>query len=61
MTPPEYKLVELSTVTDEELTRIINEHVQDGWIFEGIHFAMRETQKRPSMAFISFTRPRAGS
>ncbi len=61
MTPPEYKLVELSTVTDEELTRIINEHVQEGWIFEGIHFAMRETQKRPSMAFISFTRPRSGS
>ena len=61
MNPPEYKLVELSTVTDEELTRIINDEVQHGWQLEGIHFAMRETQKRPSMAFISFTRPRPGS
>lgn len=59
MAAPEYKLVELSTVTDEELSRVINEHVVAGWSFEGIHFAMRETQKRPSMAFVAFTRPRA--
>lgn len=61
MAAPEYKLVELSTVTDEELTRVINEHVAAGWHFEGIHFAMRETQKRPSMAFVAFTRPRVDS
>jgi hypothetical protein len=54
----EYKIVELSTVTDEELEKVINEWVQKGWTFEGTQFAMRETSKRPAMAFVTFTRPR---
>ena len=28
----------------------------DGWTFDTMHFAMRESSKRPSMAFLSFTR-----
>jgi hypothetical protein len=52
----EYKVVESSTVTDEELTRIINEWVGGGWAFDGIQFAMRESSKRPAMAFVMFTR-----
>jgi hypothetical protein len=51
----EYKVVESSTVTDEELQRIINEQVQAGWQFDGIQFAMRESSKRPAMAFLIFT------
>lgn len=51
-----YKVVEITTVTDEELERVINEWVSQGWILDGIHFAMRESSKRPSMAFVMFVR-----
>ena len=50
-----YKVVETSSVTDEELEKILNEWVSQGWTFEGFHFAMRENSKRPAMAFITFT------
>ncbi len=53
---PQYKVVELSTVTDEELESAINKWVAEGWVLDGINFAMRESSKRPSMAFILFTR-----
>ena len=52
-----YKVAEISTVTDEEIERVINQHVSEGWLFDGIQFAMRESSKRPSMAFLLFTRP----
>ncbi|MFQ5737012.1 MAG: DUF4177 domain-containing protein [Thermodesulfobacteriota bacterium] len=55
-----YKVVELSTVTDEEMETAINAHVRDGWGLDGIHFAMRDSSKRPAMAFILFTREEAG-
>jgi hypothetical protein len=51
-----YKIVETSTVTDEELENIVNEWVGRGLAFDGIQFAMRESSKRPSMAFVLFTR-----
>lgn len=51
-----YKIVETSTVTDEQLEQIVNEWVAQGWIFEGFQFAMRECSKRPAMAFVIFTR-----
>ncbi len=54
----EYKVVELNAVTDEEIERVLNEWTQQGWTFDSIHFAMRESSKRPSMAFLSFTRER---
>jgi len=53
---PEYKVVEISVVTDEELERVLNEVTPQGWILDGIHFAMRESSKRPAMAFLVFTR-----
>ncbi|MBS2024698.1 MAG: hypothetical protein JST92_20040 [Deltaproteobacteria bacterium] len=52
-----FKVVETSSVTDESLEAIINEFVPQGWTFEGIQFAMRESSKRPAMAFVLFTRP----
>lgn len=52
----EYKIVETSTVTDEELERIINETVAQGWTLDGIQFAMRESSRRPAMAFVTFVR-----
>ncbi|HEY4706060.1 MAG TPA: DUF4177 domain-containing protein [Thermodesulfobacteriota bacterium] len=51
-----YKVVELSTVTDETIERELNKAVPEGWQLENIHFAMRDASKRPSMAFILFTR-----
>lgn len=51
-----YKVVETSEVTDIELERILNEWTGQGWALDTIHFAMRESSKRPSMAFVSFTR-----
>ena len=40
----------------EEIERILNERVAEGWVFDGMQFAMRESSKRPSMAFLLFTR-----
>ena len=54
--PGAYKVVETSTVTDESLEAIINEWVSQGWLLDGIHFAMRESSKRPAMAFVLFSR-----
>ena len=51
-----YKVVETSEVTDLEIERILNEWTGEGWTLDTIHFAMRESSKRPSMAFVSFTR-----
>ena len=50
-----YIIKETSSVTDEELEKIINEGVAQGYLFQGIQFAMRESSRRPAMAFISFT------
>ena len=52
----EYKVVETSTVTDDTLERIINEWVAEGWNYDGMQFAMSDGSKRPTMAFILFTR-----
>jgi len=54
----QYKVAEISTVTDEELEKVINQWVVQGWNFDGIQFAMRESSKRPAMAFLLFTRNR---
>ena len=53
-----YKVVETSSVTEETLEEIINEWSAKGWSYDGMQFAMRESSKRPAMAFLLFTRPR---
>jgi hypothetical protein len=52
----EYKVVEISSVTDEEIEKVLNEWTAVGWVYDGMQFAMRESSKRPSMAFVTFTR-----
>lgn len=52
----QYKVVEVANVTDEELEKILNQWTAEGWDFDSIHFAMRESSKRPSMAFVTFVR-----
>lgn len=54
-----HKVVETGTVTDEELERIINDWTARGYRLDGIHFAMRESSRRPAMAFLIFTAPAA--
>ena len=51
-----WKIVETSSVTDESLEAIVNDWTGSGWTFEGMQFAMRESSKRPAMAFVLFTR-----
>lgn len=53
---PRYKVIETMIVTDQELERISNEMVADGWLLDGIRFAMSEASRRPAMAFLFFTR-----
>lgn len=55
-----YKVVETSNVCDEELERILNEWTAQGWKLDTMQFAMRESSRRPAMAFISFTREDVG-
>jgi hypothetical protein len=56
-----WKVVELSSVTDAEIEKVLNEWTAKGWKLDNIQFAMRESSKRPSMAFVSFTREDADS
>ena len=51
-----YKVVETSTVTDEEIERILNEWTAKGYVFESIQFATSVSSKRPTMAFVFFIR-----
>ena len=54
-----YKVVELATVSEDMIEGTLNEWTAQGWKLDGLHFAMRESQKRPSMAFVLFTREEA--
>ena len=51
-----YKVVELSTVDEGSLEHTVNVWVRQGWTLETVQFAMRESSKRPAMAFVFFTR-----
>ena len=51
-----YKVVELATVGAEEIEEALNEWTAAGWTFDTMQFAMRDSSKRPAMAFLAFTR-----
>jgi hypothetical protein len=51
-----YRVVEVSPVAEETLTRALEERTAEGWGFESIHFVMREGSHRPAMAFLFFAR-----
>lgn len=52
----EYKVVETSDVTAETIERILNEWSSRGWKFDGMQFVVKESARRPSMAFVIFVR-----
>ena len=52
----QYKVVELCTVSEETIEEALNHWTLQGWRFDTIQFAMRESSRRPSMAFLVFTR-----
>ena len=54
--PTQYKVVETSDVTDLELERILNEWTAQGWRLDMMQFAMRDSSKRPAMAFVTFVK-----
>ncbi len=56
MQPMMYKVVETSTVTDEEIERILNTWTAKGYVFESIQFVTSISSKRPTMAFLFFTK-----
>ena len=55
-----YKVVEVGTVTEDAIEETLNSWSAKGWHFDGLQFAMRESSKRPAMAFALFTRESAG-
>jgi len=55
----EYKVVETSDVSAEALEEILNEWTRQGWALDTMQFAMRDSSKRPAMAFVTFTRRRS--
>ncbi len=54
--PTQYKVIETSDVTEEVLERILNEWTAEGWRFDMMQFAMRDSSKRPAMAFVTFVK-----
>lgn len=54
-----YKVVELSTVTEDTIQEALNEWTAKGWRYDGLQFAMRDSSRRPGMAFIMFIREEA--
>jgi hypothetical protein len=51
-----YKVVETSDVSAETLEKILNEWTAQGWRYDMMQFAMRDSSKRPAMAFVTFVR-----
>jgi hypothetical protein len=51
-----YKVVEVTTVTSEELEAAVNAAVAEGWALDRVQFVVREASRRPAMAFVFLTR-----
>jgi hypothetical protein len=55
-----YKVVETSEVTEDSLEEILNHWTAEGWRYEGMQFVVKESARRPSMAFILFVKTEEG-
>jgi hypothetical protein len=56
----EYKVIETSEVTGESLEEILNRWTAEGWRYDGMQFVVKESARRPSMAFILFVKAEEG-
>jgi len=52
----QYKVIETSEVTGERLEEILNKWTALGWRYDGMQFVVKESARRPSMAFILFVK-----
>jgi len=48
--------VELADVSDKTIEEALNRESGDGFRLESIHFVTQQGSRRPSMAFLFFTR-----
>ena len=55
-----YKVVETSEVTEDSLEEILNHWTAEGWRYNGMQFVVKESARRPSMAFILFVKTEEG-
>lgn len=51
-----FKVIELTTVTDQSLEDALNDGSNRGWELHDIRFVMRDASRRPAMAFLIFRR-----
>jgi hypothetical protein len=51
-----YKVIETSDVTEDRLEEILNRWTAEGWRYDGMQFVVKESARRPSMAFILFVK-----
>lgn len=52
----QYKVVETSQVTEDSLEEILNRWTTEGWRYDGMQFVVKESARRPSMAFVLFVK-----
>lgn len=52
----QYKVIETSDVTEESLEKILNQWTGEGWRFDGMQFVVKESARRPTMAFLLFVK-----
>ncbi len=52
----QYRVIETSEVTAENLEVILNRWTSEGWRFDGMQFVVKESARRPTMAFVLFVR-----
>jgi hypothetical protein len=53
-------VIELTDVSDHAIADALNGALADGYRFESIHFVTQQGSRRPTMAFLFFTRGEAG-
>ena len=51
-----YRVEELSDVNDRTIEETLNRVTRDGYRFESVHFVTQPGNRRPTMAFLFFTR-----
>lgn len=51
-----YKVVEVPNVSDQEIESALNRWTGEGYRFEALHFVVPAGSRRPSLAFLFFTR-----